>query len=477
MPDKVALSKKKMQMRMETEMTTNNDVEPLPTTIRSSGDGGDNSDGIIQENKMPDDLTSGEKRVYSKTEKLLLIAALSAAILFDRLTITSLINNDLYHPAYFDMFWFGCILIFCSFFWKKFVKNPVSWYIAGCIGALCIWSLFYWKVVSNANNIFSLLNFMIIPAVLMGLIVFTTGEYKLKEVWKNVAAWLLGWWFMPFSGIPVFFGSAGSLFSGVNKNLAKKIASGITLTLLLLLVILPLLGSADKVFGYHLGWFFEGWDIVTTIAHIILTLFAAMLFYSLLWNAESGAHIKTETIKSRQIDMIISSIILCSVITVYILFCIVQFTYLFAGAGLPGGMTYSEYAREGFAQTVVVCAINLALFGIFLHYGKQCRMTTVMLAGLLVLTGIMLISGFVRLGLYIDTYGMTWLRLISAWFIIYMSAVIILCAIRIWISKIPLIAVCALILLGWYVVLGYIDPDGFIDWYNVRYDYIMLQRY
>jgi len=155
----------------------------------------------------------------------------------------------------------------------------------------------------------------------------------------------------------------------------------------------------------------------------------------------------------------------------YVTFCVVQFTYLFAGAGLPGGISYSEYAREGFAQTVVVCTINLLIFGVFLHYGKRNKISISLLIGLLTLTCIMLFSGFLRLGLYIDFYGMTWLRLLSAWFIIYLAVIVIICAVRIWKENLPLIATGALILLGWYIVLGYINPDGFVARYNELLDY------
>jgi uncharacterized membrane protein YczE len=83
----------------------------------------------------------------------------------------------------------------------------------------------------------------------------------------------------------------------------------------------------------------------------------------------------------------------------------------------------------------------------------------------------MLVSGFIRLGLYIDAYGLTWLRLISGWFIIYLAAAVVLCAVRMLKEKLPLIMICAMLLLGWYVVLGYANPDGLIARYNTHYDY------
>jgi hypothetical protein len=167
------------------------------------------------------------------------------------------------------------------------------------------------------------------------------------------------------------------------------------------------------------------------------------------------------------LDIVISAIVLGSVILIYTLFCTIQFTYLFARVGLPAGMTYAEYARQGFAQTVVVCAINLIIFGVFLRLGKQSKLLIALLGGLLILTCIMLFSGWTRLDLYISTYGMTWLRLLSAWFIIYLAVVILLCAIKLLYKKqMPIFVISALLLLVWYVALGYLNPDNFIIWYN-----------
>jgi hypothetical protein len=199
---------------------------------------------------------------------------------------------------------------------------------------------------------------------------------------------------------------------------------------------------------------------------VIIIFIATVLFYSLLWNIGFGKNHAITYDSSARIDNVISGIILGSVIFVYLLFCAVQFTYLFAGAGLPDGVTYSEYAREGFAQTVAVCAINFVIFGIFLWRGNRDKFIVTMLGALLALTGVMLVSGAIRLNLYISAFGMTWLRLISAWFIIYLAAVLLLCVIRVLHKKMPIIGICALLLLIWYVALGYLNPDGFINWYN-----------
>ena len=78
----------------------------------------------------------------------------------------------------------------------------------------------------------------------------------------------------------------------------------------------------------------------------------------------------------------------------------------------------------------------------------------------------MLCSGFIRLKLYIDAYGLTWLRMISGWFIIYLAAVIVMSAARLRVEKIPVMAYSALFLLVWFLVLGCTNPDAMIARYN-----------
>jgi len=248
---------------------------------------------------------------------------------------------------------------------------------------------------------------------------------------------------------------------------------GILVSALLLIVIVPLLMGADQVFSYYMNQIFLGGGSSSHFFwHGFVILFMFGWFYSVLWNVGFKKEKPHRIPETWSVDIIISAIVLGSVALVYVLFCFIQFTYLFAGAGLPEGMTYSEYAREGFAQTVVVCTINLIIFGVFLQFGVSKKLLKGLLNMLLVLTGIMLISGAVRLNLYIGAYGMTWLRLLSAWFIIYLAAVIILCAVRLLFKKrLPIVVLCTLLLLIWYVALGYLNPDNFINWYN--YDFFL----
>lgn len=418
----------------------------------------------IESNQIP-----LETKEYSTLEKLLLPIAILIGILFDQLMFSPVFLGSGNISIFSGIFWLCYLVMFYLFYWKRLVCNRVLWYVAGCSALLCIWQFIFTD--NSINQEFRNLTYLVIPAVLMAHAQFIHGNYQLKDTRKIVIGWIRGWFIKPFSGISSLLGVVDSLVSGGNKSNIKKAILGIVITLPLLCVIIPLLSGADQVFGYYfkqiIGKFYFG----SLIMHIIVIVFALALFYSFIWNVGFGIKEKSEQRPILQIDSLICYIVIGSVMLLYILFCIVQFTYLFAGTGLPNAMTYSEYAREGFVQTVTVCAINLFLYGIFFQYGSKNKIISGLLAGLLGLTGVMLFSGFIRLKLYIDAYGLTWLRVISAWFVIYLAIVIIICGIRMLREELPAIALCALILLGWYVILGYLNPDALIQRYNQNYNY------
>ena len=402
-------------------------------------------------------------RMYSLKEKLLLPVSLLLAILFDRFLIAGF--NQLFYGS--AIFWLCCIVIVYAFYWQKMKNNAVSWFVALCTAALCIWNL-----MPNGNIIYNpeytILTFLVIPCVVVAQMQWVSGGYTFKNSGGMAVAWLEGFFIKPFSGLVYWVGAMGSLTSKENKTSARRALLGTAIAAALLLVIVPLLMGADQVFNHYVSQIFSGGDGAgSLILHTIVIAVMFGLVYSFLWNMGFGESKRYTVPGVWSVDAIIYSIILGSILALYILFCAIQFTYLFAGAGLPAGMTYSEYAREGFAQTVVVCTINLIIFGVILRFGANSRPLKPLLSGLLALTCIMLVSGAVRLNLYISAYGMTWLRLISAWFIIYLAAVILVCGIRLLLKKeLPAFTLCSLMLLIWYTVLGYLNPANFIAWFN-----------
>lgn len=435
---------------------------------------------IIDEDET--DKTKNPKKLeLIKGEKPLLIIAFVIAILCDRLFFNVAMeqtDNLFYFTAIFEICF---IILFCIFNREKIYKKPLLWVIAVMIGTLCVWN-FLFDYMSSYGG----LTFVVIPASLMMFTQLTAENHNYKNIAGMVKSWFSGWFIKPFSAIARCVEViSGVLFpkNSATGSVVKKLTAAILITVPLAAVLLFLLSGADKVFGYYVNKIFASFNMYDFILHGFLIAAGFLCFYSFFWNVRYGKSRKTDNItaitiakKEYKADNLILYVILGTTLTLYILFCAVQFAYLFASAGLPVGITYSEYAREGFAQIVLISGINLIIFGCVLKYGKINKqgqksekdiVLKIMLYILIAVTGIMLASGFMRLGLYINTFGMTFLRLISAWFIIYLSLVLILCAFRIIKEKFPLISCCAVLLLFSYNIFGYINPDSFIIKYNL----------
>jgi len=112
-------------------------------------------------------------------------------------------------------------------------------------------------------------------------------------------------------------------------------------------------------------------------------------------------------------------------------FVLVQLRYLFGGSGLvevTPGLTYAEYAREGFAQLVVATALVLPclLLADWLLTERTPRATQVfrLLGGVQILLLIVVIGSAVqRLRVYQDAYGLTESRFYGGALLVWLTLV------------------------------------------------------
>ncbi len=402
-----------------------------------------------------------EKRAYPKREQLLVPLALVIGILFDRLIAVGFLQPDRVLLQLWAAFWLCYLVIFTAYHWQRLRGDLILWAIAGFTVLICLWNFFF-DCPEYAG-----LTLVVIPAVLMTHAQIFAHRIQVKQVCRMILAFLGGFFIAPLSAIPHFFGATGSALRMEKKPLAKNIFLAVFLSGVLLAVIVPLLLKADMAFSYFFHAALGSFIPTELLGHGLVIFIATLLFFSFFWNsAQEGEAMakryENKAIQNFKMAPMVLGFVVSVLLVVYVLFCSVQFTYLFAQAGLPDGMTYATYAREGFSQMVTVCALNLLIFGFCLFSGQVSRWMQGLLSGLLGATAIILVSGFVRLQLYIAAYGMTWLRLLSAWFIFYLAAAIVLCALRLFYPKLPVVFTCGMLLLAWFTVLGYANPAALI---------------
>jgi hypothetical protein len=163
---------------------------------------------------------------------------------------------------------------------------------------------------------------------------------------------------------------------------------------------------------------------------------------------------------------------------IYVLFTAIQFSYLFGGMKymLPESFTYSEYARRGFFELLAVTLINFSILigaiNLLKREGKRVNSLVRVLNSLLVIcTMVMLFSAHVRMSLYEEMYGYTYLRMLTHAFMAFLLVLFLIALYKIWNERISLLKPYIVVALTAYVLINYINVDVIIARNNMeRYE-------
>lgn len=258
---------------------------------------------------------------------------------------------------------------------------------------------------------------------------------------------------------------------------------GILLAIPILIVLTLLLASADPVFESRVRSLFEWLSFdnpgeflfrLTYILIIAYLLLSAFFFGSTLsaeW--EKGHH--TNPVIRHFLGTIESGIILGAVNLLFLVFVILQFTYLFGGQGNISieGFTYAEYARRGFFELLAVAVISLVLFyALSLWTKRDTSAQRWVFSGmgvlLLALVGVILVSSYTRLSLYEAAYGFTRLRTITHIFTVWIGLILAVTTILEIGRKLDRLAFLLILLVFFFgATVNFLNIDSFIVQQNV----------
>jgi hypothetical protein len=250
-------------------------------------------------------------------------------------------------------------------------------------------------------------------------------------------------------------------------------------------IIIQLLAQSDdgfRILTEHITTRFDFDDIGRYVSEFIFGIpIAAYLFGAVFGNVarRHTFHISSEgSLRTFNTVHVLPRASLYVPLALFILLYVVYFiamgSYLFSGlqGELPVAYTYAEYARQGFFELCGVATINLCILaGIWLlaKRGEQeYPLALRVLSGLLALfTCLLIITAASKMLLYIQTYGLTPLRVYTTWFMVLMLLSFL--ALLIWHFKPynvarPLIILVTVFTLG----LGLANTNGFIADYNVE---------
>lgn len=287
------------------------------------------------------------------------------------------------------------------------------------------------------------------------------------------------------AGVPILIASApspdGSAFASGRKAAAPYVR-GLLIAFPIVLLFVGLFAGADAVFAQvardalhpdlQLGDLPTRGTLTIAVAWLAAGLFA--MWASILPTVESGpidgwpgpSGWTPPADRPRTAATTEAFVVLAAVDAIFALFVGLQVAYLFGGQDTlaVAGMTYSDYARRGFFELVIVAVLAVGLVVLIDRLlGTRSRQVVGASVVLLACTAVVLVSALVRLRLYQDAYGWTELRFYVLTTIFFLAFALVTTAVLLARDRIAWLG-HALVMGGVAVVvaLAAIGPVGFI---------------
>lgn len=289
------------------------------------------------------------------------------------------------------------------------------------------------------------------------------------------------------------YGSAKDAMSETVKKsesakTVRTVLLGLLVTIPLTVIVGALLASADQAVAdifEDLGRLITE-DVVTIIAELAFGILAGFWMFGAV---RSGAGRKENPMpddgthaERLSVLRFLPNLGLYAGVTpiclLYLLYVCTQTNYFlsaFAGR-LPEDMIYSDYARRGFFELCAIAVINLVVLLIMNGCAKKGgeerpKALTGYVTALCGFTLFIIATALAKMILYIDAYGLTRLRLFTAWFMVLLAAVFLVLILRQFLRKFPTAAVLTAVFIGWFALLCFPRPDALIADYNLtRYE-------
>ena len=413
-------------------------------------------------------------KITARQIRLLAVLSLIAGIVFDYLFYERAIgvSYPLYATVFYALFWVASreqITFQIDFGW--FLLIPI----------LLLSATF----AIHSNRVLLALNFILIPPLLCLQTMLLVYKYEWSGV-RSVFLFLRRLFRQIFGNAPKVFLELISLakvaerIAPEKRKSLKNIFIGLIISAPLLVVVIALLAEADTVFQSLIVNVLKPLEFIGSIPFVehvgVIGIITVLLFtyLTVVLKAKVEEVSAPLEIDTGRWDATIVATVLVMVNLVYILFCVIQFTYLFGGEAVIRSIpdyTYAAYARRGFSELIVVTVINLSTLLIGLHFtkndGKLGRLVFALRCLLVLCTVILLYSAHLRLKLYEEAYGYTYARIFAHTFIGFLFILFMLTLYKFWRQELPLLKAFAITALLTYTTLNYVNIDAIIARKNI----------
>ena len=322
------------------------------------------------------------------------------------------------------------------------------------------------------NLTFYLINIVLIPILYLIMVIWAISDFQIKSIIYKIILMI----FEPLNYIGDVIKTVLKEFNTKEKDeqIGEKkeknnIFKAVCFTGIIALIVIGLLCSADNEFAKIFSTIFKDINIFNVseltgrIIIIIIAFFYFAGFFMNMLDKENGLKEfekdeKAEKKESYTIRMMITVLNL-----VYLVFCFTQIKVLFTEQNIK----YSEFARKGFFQLMIVSLINIVMIlkannKNLKETEKQEKYKKTMCIVMVIFTLIIIISAFARMTLYQQNYGYTRLRILVDYTLITEIILLIPTIIYILKNKIDLIKTYFVIIITMYCLVNFINIDKII---------------
>ena len=264
----------------------------------------------------------------------------------------------------------------------------------------------------------------------------------------------------------------------IKRKEFRSVLLGLLAAILLLSVVFPLLMASDQIFSHIFNSYFEFlnpfrllekidiWNVIGIIFTFLFGLIFIYGFFAGLFRMNLRGKTGKKQVNADPVAGITFSGIVAAV---YVIYSGIQILFLFLrlDTGLPEGVTYSQYAHQGFWQLFAVSLINFAAVLICQSVFGENRILKVLLTVVSACTCIMIVSAAYRMILYVSEYYLTFLRVLVLWFLAVLMIIFFGVIYSIYRRDFGLFRYITAVVSVCYILFSFSRPDTFIAEYNI----------
>ena len=271
--------------------------------------------------------------------------------------------------------------------------------------------------------------------------------------------------------------STNVLLSSNVKNSSNytKMLVGFLCAVPVLMVIIPLLISSDAAFESIFNNISK--DILLWLLKVFLGILISPVIFSYFFsnrNYKDNFNFKNG-LQRDKIDGFYAVSFLSMISVCYLVYVFSQLAYIFSGLSgiLPENFTVAQYARRGFFEITAIAIINFIIMGSSLLLIKRSKglidkIIRIFIWFIGLFTILLIVTAIAKMILYIKSFGMTELRILTSVFLVFLLVLRIVFIMRCVSPKICLFRPALILALLFATVVGFIGTDRFVSAYNTK---------